>query len=508
MALIALDGACEYALWLAAGVYGIALQGDRASLFDLYNKLEPRLRESDGWQPRGWSAVKQLHRARNQAQHAAVVPDPGQLPLWCDAAWAFIDVLCGAAFGVALAEIVLADAVRDPELRAQLEQGEGALAEDSAGAFALVVAAFDQARERWRAQRRPGAFVPVVQERWLRRDPAADIRDRLRDLDDFLEVQLFAGDAGEYVWLRRARDERQSAGWAPSGEDARRALLFVTGWIVRWEIFDRGYPVDDWEAHRESIQPPIVGDGEELQILGADTEFLAEVPGRAARCVLHMQLANVPGRGRRPWEALLRTALEDSAREAGRPGMFLDVAWWLFGWLRLHVELKSDPDVVADIVRGALQLAFERHRERLTDDARREEERARLEVAFRDLVHSARSDLDPFGEVRVIKDEWLATNGWLVVLELREGAGGVAERVQVFKIFQDAARQLPHLHDRDGNIAFQAFALAEESEQALRTAIGLSEDQIRYLRDFRTTQARDFDEFAARIQRQFGSLPE
>ncbi len=91
---------------------------------------------------------------------------------------------------------------------------------------------------------------------------------------------MFANDASEYIWLEHAREEQEDTGWMPPPEEARRALLFATSWIVRWEIFNLGYPVDHWEAHRDSIQPPIIGQGRTPLLWIKEVSFSEEVPGR------------------------------------------------------------------------------------------------------------------------------------------------------------------------------------------------------------------------------------
>jgi hypothetical protein len=250
-ALIALDGACEHALWLAARQGGVRLKGDqRAGVPALYRAVVDQRR---AWEPLGWAGVNQLHEARNTAQHAGVAPDREQLPGWRDAALAFIDSLCVAAFGTALANIVLASAVRDPELRAMLTDAERAV-EDAGQSFSASAMAFSVARERWRGQRlaafaapSPAGYEPILASEEML--VINELTQAVQGLEDVLEVQPFAGDLGEYVWFRRALAERASAGWMPNPQDARRALVFVAGWVVRWEIFTLGYPDDRWEAH-------------------------------------------------------------------------------------------------------------------------------------------------------------------------------------------------------------------------------------------------------------------
>lgn len=507
LGLIALDGACEYALWLAARTHGVPFREDRPSLSAQYRDLKGAL-SKPRWEPRGWPGVEQLHRARNDAQHAGVAADPSQLPLWSDAAWAFIDSLTSAAFGVPIAEIVLASAVRDPELRTYLRWSEEALSVERGQAFQLALQAFDSAQDRWQAQHESLELASLPGRPLLRADPLEGVRGKFRQLDILLDVQPFVNDLGEYFWLRRARQEFETAGWPPSESDERRALLFVASWIVRWEIFDQGYPNDRWEAHRDSIEPPVVNEGSSPVIIGSGTDLLREVPGHGARRVaVYFQLANVPGRGRAPWGQLLAQALSDTAQDAGHPGLFVYVGWNFDGFLELQLALATDPGSLGAIVRGALDRAFERYNHSLVESDRREHDRKDIEVAFRQLSVSARSDLPFFGEVTVVRDDWMNTGGWIVFLHLSEGIAGGEEVTSALDIFRDAARTLPNVHMRDGCIAFQACELTDETERGFRDAVQRSEDQVRHLREFRAQQGQTYNEFVTSIQDQFGALP-
>lgn len=507
IALISLDGACEYALWLAARTHGVPFKEDRPSLSAQYVALKAAL-SKPRWEPRGWPAVEQLHRARNDAQHAAVAADPAHLPIWSDAAWAFIESLCQAAFRVSLAEILLADAVRDSELRTYLRWSEEALSTERGRAFQLALEAFDKARERWRAQHELLEFASPSAGPLDRSNPLQGVEGKFRQLDALLEVQPFANDIGEYFWLRRARREFESARWPLSVDDERRALLFVVGWIVRWEIFDRGYPEDDWEAHHQSVGPPVVGDGIKIEIRGSSTELLREAPGQGARRVaVYLQLANVPGRGRAPWGGLLQQALSDSARDSSAPGLFVHIEWDIEGFLELHVALASDPSCVGAIVRHAVDLAVERYDQSLIESERSEQDRQEIEAAFRQLVISARGDLSFFGDVTIVRDRWMNTNDWIVFIHLNEGVAGGEEITHAVDIFRDAARTLPKVHVRDGCIAFQACELSEETKRGFRDAVERSEGQVEHLREIRAAQGQTYSEFFTSIQEQFGDLP-
>ena len=208
LALVALDGACEYALWLASREHTVPVK-ERAGVPDLYSAVKGAL---PGWQVTGWPGVSQMHQARNVAQHAGIALDADQLPNWADATLAFIDSLCLAAFGTGLVEIVLADAVRDQSLRTQLQWSEEQVVENPGQSFSLAVGAFDDARTRWRTQRNAPVFAPSPGGY----PPHPGFAPPLHDVDEFLEVPPFAGDPGEYTWLRRARQEHEQAGWLPA----------------------------------------------------------------------------------------------------------------------------------------------------------------------------------------------------------------------------------------------------------------------------------------------------
>jgi hypothetical protein len=246
--------------------------------------------------------------------------------------------------------------------------------------------------------------------------------------------------------LRRACAEQERAGWAPSRDDARRALAFVSGWIVRWETFDRAYPVDRWEDHRESVQPPTDGNGP-VKIHWARAEFLRGVPGRPARTVIYFQLANVPGRGRSPWDAMLGDALEELAREAFETGrLLLSVQWTLSGFLILQVGLDADAELISGVVEQAVELAGRRYPEYLTESEERELQRETLLFELRDLIRRASSgDVSLFGEVDVVPDTWFGTPGWIAVLHLHLQNDDMNELNQTHRSFMNQTGSFPHL---------------------------------------------------------------
>lgn len=243
-------------------------------------------------------------------------------------------------------------------------------------------------------------------------------------------------------------------------------------------------------------------------IRGAQAHLLPGVPGRQARSIIHFALANVPGRGRSPWELVLRDALLECAREAGHGSMLLDAQWYLSGTLVAEVALETDPEVVGDVVQSAIVLAAKRHAAQQAESIERERLRQQLEAELRALIASARKDQIPlFGEVNVVNDEWLGTFGWLAFLQIRAGGPGGEELTQTQAIFGNAPAAFPNLHVRDGRLAFSISAMTSELESALQTAIENSQRQASHVRDFKARQAKTFQAMAASIEQRFGRLP-
>lgn len=107
-ALIALDGACEYSLWLATQHLG--LPAKPASQFhDLLTTTGNVLKD---WNQPGRRSVIQMRNARNQAQHGGALPDPARMPEWRDGTGEFVRSLAEAAYGQVLDRALYADSAR------------------------------------------------------------------------------------------------------------------------------------------------------------------------------------------------------------------------------------------------------------------------------------------------------------------------------------------------------------------------------------------------------------
>ena len=118
------------------------------------------------------------------------------------------------AFEVQLGDVMLADAIRDPDLRALLSDAERALnAEDATKAFLITDQAFLKARERWREQhgeaRREDSGVGANSAVLHPATPSEPL--------DHLEVQVFATDMSRYTQLLTTRRQLQIGGPEPDG---------------------------------------------------------------------------------------------------------------------------------------------------------------------------------------------------------------------------------------------------------------------------------------------------
>jgi hypothetical protein len=519
-AVIALDGAVEHALWLATQHAGIVLKnGDRASIPDLYSAAQ-----AHGWNlnTSAWPGVNQLHRARNDAQHAGVPIDREPLPAWRDSARAFISSVTHAAFAIALDDISVVDAVRDPQIKATLIEAEHQLDVDSASAFRAVLTAFALALNNWRGQR--DAALPSLARggetpRWpvMLRPPAAD-----ETIQDLLEVQPFASSLGEYVWLRRVSVEQADVGRAPTVDEARRALMFVMGWVVRWEIFDHGYPDDQWDAYRESIEPPTTKDKTPGKILGVNVDFVPEISGRRAANKLLFEVANVPAKGRSPWPAFLDRAItdcvtqaqlaegsehadgEDDSRRALTPQWSY---WYLSGVLGLQFDLRAPVKDVMRIVEEALALAVQRYDEHLVESGLREQERIEIEAELRKiLAETADEQQHIFGDVKVLPDEWAGTGGWMAFVEVLASrvGGDPTERYHAHQAFTNRRPHLENLNQRDSSVTFTLESLTVDIADAVRDAITGAEDMIKRLRTTRAEQMTSHTQFASGITQRYG----
>jgi hypothetical protein len=506
LALIALDGVVEYTLWLVAQTISARFKGERPSFGDLMSAVRDRLADAERpWSERGRTGVDQLRRARNDAQHAAVVPDDAQLAAWSDAAHAFIDDLLRTAFGLRADDLVLALAVRDQALRDRLTSAERALdAGDDDIAFSQAWIAFELAVASWRTLR-TGRQTPgpnAAARLWL--GPDDGVLQRLYDIEETLDVQPFASDMGEYITLAASR-AAQGTGWQPEAYDARRALRFAVGWIVRWEAFERGYPGKRLTAWQDSIEPPTIGDGQTAQIAHASA-YVVQTAAGSRRWSVHAQLANLPESGRGDWGADMAQCFVDAANERNATLRAQRVA--LVGRAgRMIVELDPGADVDATVatLRRAVELADERYAWRRAERAARERRREQIEHAWHELVTSAGR-----GILAVAGVQWeLRPDGehYVVALVIADEKANERELLLAAEVLRSRGGLLAGAGVRDGRVEIDTTALDETGLGAVRLALWGAVEEIARHRELQRAEDERYRRFAIRLEEELGGPP-
>ena len=203
-------------------------------------------------------------------------------------------------------------------LRERFAQAESSLeTDDPVGAVTHALAAFDGARYQWRNQRganghpTPSSSLASL---FSRDDPA--LQQAVDQLADFTEVQPFAADMGEYLWLTGLRAR---LGPEPTIAEARRVLVFTFEWILRWETFSARHDAAAAQRWRHELRPPRTDQSElgprltpssSVKVVGSAR------PGSRPFVNVALQLVDAPEANFEPWLAELQTALRASWREA------------------------------------------------------------------------------------------------------------------------------------------------------------------------------------------------
>lgn len=225
--VVLLDAVNDRAAHLVAVSRGDITIGRNDSVVDLYSKLRQAMPD---WTFGSFADVRQLHVARNQAQHEGLEPAREHIPGWATVTRAFTASVVEAHFRIQLDRIHLSDALDDDEPARLLRDAEVALDEGRAArAVQLAGEAFGRAVQAWRAasQRSPAPRLGV--DDLLSKGAAQSIQAA-----DATDVHgAFATDPAELVWFTKARNESGLC----DEEDARRAVAFVYWWVVGWQRF-------------------------------------------------------------------------------------------------------------------------------------------------------------------------------------------------------------------------------------------------------------------------------
>ena len=301
-AIVALDGVVERTCWLVAVSLGKSVKTN-TKIEDLISQLREGL---DGtWAPTVLPTIRQLHRARNAAQHEGLEPDRDLLPQWLAAAEGFVTSLIGAAFAVDIRTVVLADAIENAEWADQFRDAESALAEDDFGACVRLgfqaqqcaLAAWDHLSGR--PQRGSlGPFDPLRKE-------LGPVSNALDSLEAMIRSQAFAGSASDAAWFADvARAEPEHITRA----EAERALRYAFDWVTGYELAASDWRADRaWQANvaaratRAGVGPARIGG-----VVSVET-------GRLGWITLTLRCVDVPAEGEyEEWRSTLQTILTPS----------------------------------------------------------------------------------------------------------------------------------------------------------------------------------------------------
>jgi hypothetical protein len=399
-AVLLLDGACEYAMALSLGRYGLRID---ERFTQKYSDLRAGLPD---WQPDTWTSIRQLHEARNLAQHHGALADPSLMPTWGAQAQRFVNSVVSVAFEVDLRSVLLAESVSNDEIRRLLVTTERALVdEDATAAFEAAIAAFDIAREIWQDQRFEAIDRVSLQYTGLSglvSGPEVDPLNRsLLRFEDLLEVQPFAPDIAEYLWLL-ARTKEFADGLAPTLETARRAFHFVLAWALRWEAFAAGYEGRRFPPQPPPYESPVTG-ADHPVLYSADVEKLHHIgqwfdePGLDnVRYSVRMILADLPDGDRELWSTQVGDALNEIISEHGLD-MASSAAVSPTGIVRFHgVTAEATAAYLTSSLERGLAEGEQRYQAKLTE---RDELNRRLPLLL-ERLDEALAEVDARGIAR------------------------------------------------------------------------------------------------------------
>jgi hypothetical protein len=216
--------------------------------------------ELDVVDPPGARGFRELHRMRNMVQHQGVLPAANQLPLWLAETEKLIDFFVDRSFGVSLVKVGSASGVRDEALRAALVEADAALAAgDPKASFEHSWQTLQQGRKRLRAETVTGA--PAFQHRVGFQDidrPLESLQDGLKQVAERLEFAAFTSEPAEWLWFEQRHSESRQ-GPPPDEGEARRALAFVVGWVLRFDSYLARQREDRWDEWAAEQRAPVTG---------------------------------------------------------------------------------------------------------------------------------------------------------------------------------------------------------------------------------------------------------
>jgi hypothetical protein len=500
IALVTLDGACEYAIRFSAHHRGLALKPHAG-----FHEGIREVQKLPGWKstgPSGLRGVIELHEARNQVQHMGLLPDRELMSNWVMDAEVFIYELVKVAFDFQLGDAMLAEAIRDPDLRTSLSEAERALnADDATRAFLITDQAFLKARERWREQhgqaRREDSGVGVSSAVRFPATPSDPL--------DHLEVQVFATDMSRYTQLLTTRRHLEIGGPEPDEVEARSAMLFVFDWIISWEVFDTGYPAERYTEHWKSVGSPQLDDGGPPRIAWHIQSYRLEVgAGREEEYEMLLQLANIPSWRTGTWGLDFSEALASAETELGHTTLGIFPSIDVRGLLRVRIAVSADPKDVALVLNRAVDIATERYERRDEDMRAARAKAAELRESYAAVLRDVATG-GVFGEATVTPE--LSSTGIRYTVGLTVSSAKPSELNTATSIFSGQGGYLAASSQQAGKIVFEAFPLEEKTLEHLRKAIKGSEEEILRYRNIALEHERERQSFTQQIENLLGSAP-
>lgn len=229
-AIVALDAVVERASAIVASTRAVA-RPKNGNLDDLISCLK----ESFGvrWTSKVLPDIKHLRRARNAAQHEGLEPDRDQLPVWSSAAEDYVVTLIEAQYSVDIRRVVLADAIRDGDLRALVHKAEQARdAGDYRRSVDHASEAYADASLRWKRLRNSLRSTSALFSTSFRSAGFDHMEGEFNALRAIIDAATFSGNAADAEWFTTAISER---GDVVDADDAERVLTFTFGWVTEYE---------------------------------------------------------------------------------------------------------------------------------------------------------------------------------------------------------------------------------------------------------------------------------
>lgn len=226
---VLLDGALERAVFIAGNRTG-DVKSEKDSMEKVFNTL---IGYRKGNRPEQHiMPIRNLHKARNAAQHQGIRCHPDEVRSWSVAVQVMCHWLMEEFAQADLATVTLASAIEDLVFRQEMQDAEEALADGRTDeAIRASRCVMDEAFNVWQEQilGRSSISTRSKATREERREAESSNR-QLRDLHRGHLVASLSPDSGESAWF-----VENWSSFTLDAEDAARYVGFVTRWVVAFE---------------------------------------------------------------------------------------------------------------------------------------------------------------------------------------------------------------------------------------------------------------------------------